>query len=230
MRDDYHKLLTQAGRRKHLAKGGRKSKRYSEDYEDVYPKQGMRYPYRRNGFDFKDHLTPLTRMLDSKVGQNWNDVYSEICKFYKRSDMQGNHVRDHVDMYVYTINKYFRRGDRLYDYRWNRYELSDGSLYVDENGILRSYKQKKREYPEDPAVLKDKSGIHYYRTPHGWFTVEPHPILYVTIWGTPVSALPSTKVLVRKGDMWYFDRIQNMTKDDKWVRGPFKQAHVQEST
>ncbi len=47
-----------------------------------------------------DHLGPLRRFLRSKVGQPWNDVYSELCRRLDRSTMAGQHVLDHVDDYV----------------------------------------------------------------------------------------------------------------------------------
>jgi hypothetical protein len=47
-----------------------------------------------------DHLGPLRRFLRSKVGQPWNDVYSELCHRLDRSTMAGQHVLDHVNDYV----------------------------------------------------------------------------------------------------------------------------------
>ncbi|MBW4472344.1 MAG: hypothetical protein KME45_18365 [Stenomitos rutilans HA7619-LM2] len=47
-----------------------------------------------------DHLGPLRRFLRSKVGQPWNDVYSELCQRLDGSTMAGQHVLDHVQDYV----------------------------------------------------------------------------------------------------------------------------------
>ncbi len=47
-----------------------------------------------------DHLGPLRRFLRSKVGQPWNQVYSELCQRLDRNTVTGQHVLDHVWDYV----------------------------------------------------------------------------------------------------------------------------------
>lgn len=47
-----------------------------------------------------DHLGPLRRLLRSKVGQPWNDVYSELCQRLDSNTMAGQHVINHIWDYV----------------------------------------------------------------------------------------------------------------------------------
>jgi hypothetical protein len=47
-----------------------------------------------------DHLGPLRRLLRSKVGQPWNDVYSELCQRLDDNTMAGRHVIGHIWDYV----------------------------------------------------------------------------------------------------------------------------------
>lgn len=47
-----------------------------------------------------DHLSPLRQLLRSKVGQPWNDVYSELCQRLDIKSMTARHVRDHIWDYV----------------------------------------------------------------------------------------------------------------------------------
>lgn len=49
---------------------------------------------------FSDHLGPLRRLLRSKVGQRWDDIYSELCQRLDTSTVTGQHVLDHVWNYV----------------------------------------------------------------------------------------------------------------------------------
>jgi hypothetical protein len=47
-----------------------------------------------------DHLGPLRRLLQSHVGQSWDEVYSQLCRQMNHNTMAGQHVLDHVWGYV----------------------------------------------------------------------------------------------------------------------------------
>lgn len=47
-----------------------------------------------------DHLGPLRRLLRSKVGQPWNEVYGELCRRLDTDTMTGQHVLSHLWDYV----------------------------------------------------------------------------------------------------------------------------------
>lgn len=67
---------------------------------------GLLSPYRiKSRYKYKtkylsDHLGPLRRFLRSKVGQPWNQVYSELCQRLDSNTVTGQHVLDHVWDYV----------------------------------------------------------------------------------------------------------------------------------
>jgi hypothetical protein len=56
-------------------------------------------PFRKTKY-LSDHLSPLRRLIRSKVGQPWDQVYSELSRRLDANTMAGRHVLDHVDDYV----------------------------------------------------------------------------------------------------------------------------------
>jgi hypothetical protein len=86
-------LRKQAGFKKQL------NKLTQEATED-----GLLCPYlikpRNKSKWLSDHLGPLRRFLRSKVGQPWNDVYSQLSQCLDRSTVTGQHVLDHLWDYV----------------------------------------------------------------------------------------------------------------------------------
>lgn len=77
---------------------------------------GLFNPYlikaRKKSKYLSDHLGPLRRFLRSKLGQPWNDVYSELCQKLDHNTMAGQHVIGH-----------------LWDYVVTRVEIVDGHFY-----------------------------------------------------------------------------------------------------
>ena len=49
-----------------------------------------------------DHLRPLERWLRNRIGQDWNDLWSEACQVADRRNLAGWHLRQHLDMLVET--------------------------------------------------------------------------------------------------------------------------------
>jgi hypothetical protein len=49
-----------------------------------------------------DRLNPLRRFLEKRLGQSWNDVWSEICSVNDRRSVTGYHLRLHVEWMVET--------------------------------------------------------------------------------------------------------------------------------
>ncbi len=70
---------------------------------EEYPKRETMAPGRRYSSDCKylnEHLAPLRRWLQSKCGQPWDKVYSEICAGLSVRNATSAHVRDHAEKYV----------------------------------------------------------------------------------------------------------------------------------
>lgn len=136
------------------------------------------------GYDCKqpnDHLGPLRRWLQSQVGRNWDDVWSEVCENLSASGVMTKHVRDHAQAYVEqncTIdddgNVCDSRGTKLSGY-W-----SSRQFYVDpRDNILRVLEAKprwRRQYKQDWIEGKDENH-RYYLLKGVWYEVkfEPFP-------------------------------------------------------
>lgn len=116
-----------------------------------------------------DHLGPLRRFLRSKVGQPWDDVYSELCQRLDTSTMAGQHVLGHVwdfvERYVEIIDgKVCRKNYQRY--RFWLYESNRDRFYIHpETGILCAVKKvprkQKRKQQEKDVVIIDN--YHQYR-------------------------------------------------------------------
>ncbi len=61
--------------------------------EDAPAHAPMRLAYDRG---FVDHIKPLVRFLQKRVGQPWNKVWSEICASAAARSLRGWHQREHV--------------------------------------------------------------------------------------------------------------------------------------
>lgn len=125
-----------------------------------------------------DHLGPLRRLLRSKVGQPWNDVYSELCERLDPSTMAGQHVIghlwDYVERHVEIIDGkvYSKR------YRWNRTHL-DGSyrdcFYIHpETGILcavQKVPRKQKEKQEQTDIVIIDNYHQYQKVNEIWYLI-----------------------------------------------------------
>jgi hypothetical protein len=52
--------------------------------------------------EYNDRLNPLRRFLEKRLGQSWDDVWSEICSVNDRRSVTGYHLRLHVAQMVET--------------------------------------------------------------------------------------------------------------------------------
>jgi hypothetical protein len=108
-----------------------------------------------------DHLGPLRRFLRSKVGQPWNDVYSELCQRLNTSTMAGQHVLSHVWDYVERHVEII--DDKLYSKPYRGYKIPldvsqrDRFYIHPQTGILCTVekvprKQKHKQRPMDIVI------------------------------------------------------------------------------
>lgn len=156
MRSDFHKLLVEHPRvareqswlpvralnRKRNAY--REAKRFKLDENldvcDLYcsaklPMKSRRLGYRQKMFG--ENLNPLWRFLKKRVGQPWNDVYSEICVTLDCRTTIQYHVFQHLSFDVCTKTKRTHDGRVM---RWSEvhgYCDYENSFYVDpDTGVL----------------------------------------------------------------------------------------------
>ncbi|NEQ95956.1 MAG: hypothetical protein F6K30_04365 [Cyanothece sp. SIO2G6] len=122
-----------------------------------------------------DHLGPLRRFLRSKVGQRWDDIYSELSQRLDRDSVLGQHVIDHLWDYV-CLNvemidglPYAKAGQYCW-WRTGPLESRRHQFYVHpETGILCSASQcsasqscyRKRDRPS--TTVNKTTHKHYIR-------------------------------------------------------------------
>ena len=106
MRPDFMKILIERPRTQSSEPSRKWGKRikYSPDmdYEDE-PKRAKSSRRWQYGYDYRhstDVLGPLKKYLESKVGQDWDDVYSEICQNMDKRSTVGAHIFTHLWQYV----------------------------------------------------------------------------------------------------------------------------------
>jgi hypothetical protein len=146
---------------------------------------GLFQPYlikvRNRSKYLSDHLAPLRRLLYSKVGQHWDEVYREICQRLDANTMLGQHVIDHlwdyVERHVEIVNgiphRKAYRGIGGYELG-NRWYGDEFYIHPD-TGILclatRSPKTKSQPQTlqrDDIAIIGDR----YYRRLDGiWYCI-----------------------------------------------------------
>lgn len=159
MRSDMYKLITECYRSKGpwkntFRKQRKKIKRMPiEKLEELSDKQSIRANKELGrGFSFGENLSPIFRYLDSRVGDPWNDIYSDVRKNIPSGTL-GDHVLTHVKFHVLEHDLIFD-GNKVYIHKWKKKsQLSNNQLYIDDSGILREYR---RVYSE-----REKLGIVY---------------------------------------------------------------------
>ena len=145
---------------------------------------GLLSPYRVKTRDktkyLSDNLGPLRGFLRSRVGQLWDDVYSELSQRLDRNTVSGQHVIQHlwddVHRHVEIIEGvvYSKPGAN----GWcGRRELGQwrGEFYVHpETGVLCIAKHKpRRPKPKpDPDVIKINDQYHYRKIDGIWYEIE----------------------------------------------------------
>ena len=107
MREDMPRVITERARVGHdrrYHEVRHQSSRCGRKYEELPAHEGMRRPFRQLKISkqFSEHLSPLRRFLEKRVGQPWDAVYAEICKGLRVNSALHAHVRDHVRDFVET--------------------------------------------------------------------------------------------------------------------------------
>lgn len=183
MRNDMAKVIVERPRRAGYATSpGR-----AVHNPDCMPsKQGMRAPHVRHygGKELNENLAPLKRFLMSRVGQPWNEVFSEISKNLRVTSTVQAHVRDHVTDFV-SVNTSVRDGEIwVHGYRPERLATSWRALYVDPtDGILKKnphYMSWNRRRKNQNAAYQEKllstqrnvEGVELRKHKGIWYEVE----------------------------------------------------------
>lgn len=173
MRPDMSKVVTERPRFGHANKSKKTGKRLSKDEIvneedlDLGPSKLSSSRRRQLGWgakEFSDLINPLKRFLESKVGQSWNKIYSELSTHLDKRSLSGQHIWTHVFQFV-ERNVYIKDGKPYYKIHPSRYGPHEvtKSLYVHPvTGILTAPKDynkswktlRKRIKPEPPTKIK----------------------------------------------------------------------------
>jgi hypothetical protein len=155
MRKDFHKVIIEVYRR-----GGRfKFPRATEMCDDIdeFPaggKIGVRRPHIRYRKEQADNLSPLRRYLHSKIGENWDNVWSEISSVLKGNGTLQDHVKGHVFDLI-TINTVMIDGEVWEKPKFGHYSRVRGLYVHPETKIVcdtppgKSRKKKRAEREEE---------------------------------------------------------------------------------
>ena len=184
MRKDMSKVIVERPR----LGGGLTRKGRALDTDLLPQKQGMRKPHVKgwNNKELNENLAPLRRFLVSKIGQHWDNVYSEICENLRATNTVQQHVRDHIADFVDTKTRRDRHGQIWVDrYSPTLLEQSWRQMYVDpDTGLLlrnphyRSYTTKLRERAEQQRLKTLETqrsypdGTELRRVNGIWYQVE----------------------------------------------------------
>ena len=131
MRSDISKVLVTTARYGSRLKNEEvqalRRERIDEDYDG--PSRVTMRPGRAAGHwserkQLNEYLNPLYRFLERRVGDRWDDVYSEICHHNRRGSAVGEHIFQHLRDYV-----------RVKTTDVSRWWSPD--FYVDDTGVLR---------------------------------------------------------------------------------------------
>lgn len=193
MRSDMSKVIVERPRRQGYDANG---KGRLQDTDLQVSHEGMRAPHIRNwgGKQLNENLAPLYRFLQSRVGQCWNDVFSEICFNIKLTSTVQKHVRDHLKHMVATNIWIDDQGEpwAMNNKPVKLSEFAHVKCWVDpRDGILKknqapTYKQRNQQSAANrrkllAATARRLSDGVELRKLHGvWYQVTIEPIPAVT--------------------------------------------------
>jgi hypothetical protein len=186
---------------------------------------GFLSPYlikvRQKTKSFSDHLAPLKRFLHSKVGQSWNEVYSELCKTLDNSTLSGQHILSHVWGYVerhaeivdgipFSKPSTYRGGRRLGGWRYDEFYIHP------DTGILCLAGRTPREPPKKRDDFIQLDATRHYRKLDGiWYQIVIADIpKFGYVWDVILKASVSRE---RNGSTYAAQKRQCNKKEVRWI-------------
>jgi hypothetical protein len=137
---------------------------------------GLLSPYllklRNKSKYFSDCLGPLSRWLRSKVGQDWDDIYHELCQILDITTLSGKHILSHVWGFVerdaVLVDGIF------YNRKYRQLGFWKEELYVHpETRILCLANKIRKSPPKKPDdFLKIDDYHHYQKIDDIWYLFE----------------------------------------------------------
>lgn len=147
-------------------------------------KRGGKEPMRPRGYERKqqtDLLGPLYRFIRSRVGKNWDSVWSEICEHADSRSMMGDHLRRHVS---YIVEQPSLGNDgNLYDSYGRIFDTTSSffrhqEFYVDPRTKILCVTSQRRKYRPEETETKvfECDGLYYHNHEGLWFRVKMEEI------------------------------------------------------
>jgi hypothetical protein len=155
--------------RKYRARGKRNWRLVDGEYEPG--------PMRGDRAELRDNLRPLERWLKSKVGQEWDKVYSEFCAREDKRSLRGDHIHSHLKEMVCGSGG--KEGDGRY-YRYPYFPIcfvwrlhSWTRLFI-HNGILREHANDKVcwEFSAKHGYMEQPPANHRQHKTHEEYMAE----------------------------------------------------------
>ncbi|TAF54453.1 MAG: hypothetical protein EAZ60_16715 [Oscillatoriales cyanobacterium] len=138
------------------------NRRHLKEITEAACTDGIFNPYllklKRKSKYFSDCLGPLSRWLRSKVGQDWDDIYHELCQILDITTLSGKHILG--------IVCHRRYGRQLGSGREELYVHPETRILCLANKIRKLPRKK----PDDFLKIDD---YHHYRKIDGiWYFFE----------------------------------------------------------
>ncbi len=162
MREDMSKVLVERPRRGHdsghmhyrMERRASKQELRLNDEEQIGGRKGMKSHLRGHIKRYKktlnENLNPLYRFLDSRLGQPWNDVYSEILSQLNLNNPVEYHVYQHlIEFRMVEIDTHIDDAGRVCSSKYGQWVLSEPTSYPEyyvhpTTGLLCKSPRKKK--------------------------------------------------------------------------------------
>ncbi len=169
MRWDMKEVIVEVAR----AGGGGKDKRPKalrddDGFPDLPAHERMRY---RKDKSQGDKLGPLYSFLESRIGQQWDDVFSEICEVNDKRSMLGFHLLTHLAQYVQAPglkNSRYFNADFFEDF--------DGTLQRAKNNRPWIRQNVEAELKEPIVSFPAADGWRFEKVDGQWYRVKEEVI------------------------------------------------------
>jgi hypothetical protein len=86
-----------------LRRNGRAAGRTAYEQQDgdgVYVRVKHRPLRHRKWTQHRDHLAPIERALEARLGEEWNAIWADVCAVADRRSLRGWHLRAHAELLV----------------------------------------------------------------------------------------------------------------------------------
>lgn len=170
---------------------------------------------------FSDHLSPLKRFLRSKVGQHWDQVYSELCQRLDISTLSGQHILSHLWQYVerhveIVDGKPCRKPYGLYRCFGRWYD----EFYIHpDTGLLCEAARSPKEMPKRSDDLIKLDCDRYYRKLDGiWYLITYQEIPAIAEVRDVVLKVYIKPQTVSGRQVYAAQKRQCNKKEIRWIR------------